>query len=396
MSEIKEIINDILESKVSKETKSSLIENLGDVKKELKEIQIESEYNRIMSKPLMTGYDIINFPSEPNDYLIENFLWKGSIGMVIGAEKACKSIFTSQKAMAMTTGKDFLGCFDVARPLKVLYVQAEGDMGETKERFISATSKGGLVWEPNNWRHFYPPALCLDIDGEIDRYGKYPDGTYNDFVQRIEEDGFEPDVIIIDPLYMAMDGDLIDNKASRHFCRNIRKLKERFGCAVIVVHHEHRAKTDKNNLKIEEGDNAIFGSSMWKNFASHVLRISITNERGNPISSEKEEEQPFKFRKVSCATQRNGNVVKKIMLRLCEKPLMFHVVDAKPSGTTERNVLNYLETHGPVCAYDVSKGAGMNTNTVSSSFRRLAEKGLIKQHSKDGHKVLYELVRKEI
>ena len=344
--------------------------------------QIEDNlYNTIMNKPLMTGWDILSFPSEPNDYLIENFLWRGSIGFVIGQEKACKSIFTTQKGMAMTCGEPFLQAFDVAKPLKVLYIQAEGDMGETKDRFISATREGGIKWNPDNWRHFAPAALALDTDL-----------GYDELVERIHNDGFKPDVIIIDPLYMAMEGDLIDNKAVRHFCRNIRRLKNEFECAIIVVHHEKRPLYDKAHKKIDQGDNSIFGSSMLKNFASHVLRISITNKRGNDIAPEKEENEPIKYRKVACATQRNGNVIKKVMLKLVEEPLQLEVVDCGADGNTAEMVLNAIKFKGSASATDVVATSSMGETTVRKCFSRLKKDGKIVVDRKEGKYVYYKVV----
>lgn len=380
-SNIKQIVQEILDSKLSYDTSAVLIENLGEgVEEVLQDIKLDTEFDRIMKKPLMTGWDIINFPSEPNDYLIENFLWRNSISIICGQEKACKSIITSQKGMAMTCGEPFLGCFDVIQPLKVLYIQAEGSVSETKERFVSATKAKGLKWNPDNWRHYSPAFLCLDT----------PEG-YNDVVSRINADGFRPDVIIIDPLYTSVTPgkSLNSDELIRPFCGNLRRLQNKYKCAIIIVHHEHRPKLDKFNNKLEEGDNAIFGSSMLKNFASHVLRISIVNERGNPIAPEKEENSDVKYRKLACATQRNGNVVKKVMLRLVEDPLMLEIMDSKPSSSTEESVLKCIENHDKICALDVSEITGINNNTVLSTFRKLVEKKLIKKCGKHGHKVLY-------
>ena len=380
---IKEVIQMILDSKVSLDTQTTLIENLGEnneVTSLLKEIQMDTEFDRIMKKPLMSGWDIINFPSEPNDYLIENFLWRNSISIICGQEKACKSIITSQKCMAMTCGEPFLGCFDVIKPLKVLYIQAEGSMSETKERFISATKANGIKWNPDNWRHYSPAFLCLDT----------PEG-YNDIVGRIESDGYKPDVIVIDPLYTSVTPgkSLNSDELIRPFYGNLRRLQNKYKCAVVIVHHEHRPKLDKFNNKLEEGDNAIFGSSMLKNFASHVLRISIVNERGNPIAPEKEENSKYKFRKLACATQRNGNVVKKVMLKLVEEPLMLEIMDSKPTNSTEESVLACVTNKGKIAAVDVSEITGINHNTVQSTFRRLVAKKLIKKVDKEGHKVFY-------
>ena len=90
--------------------------------REIKEEQNRLLYEQIVSKFIMTGQDILNLPHEPNDYLIENFLWKDDVAFVVGREKACKSIFTTQEAMSMTCRESFLQSFEVAKKLRVLYV----------------------------------------------------------------------------------------------------------------------------------------------------------------------------------------------------------------------------------------------------------------------------------
>ncbi len=383
--DIKDIINDVINCRtLSVETKAGMLKGLD---KEVNEVKTESIYKAIMSKPLMTGNDILDLPTEPNDYLIQKLLWRGNICFLVGAEKACKSIFTFQQAMAMTMGDYFLDTFDVARPLKVLYAQAEGDMNETKDRILRATDKFGVKWNPDNWRHFFPPALSLDTEQ-----------GYVDLRDRIRADEFRPDVIVIDPLYMAMEGDLVDNKAARDFCRNIRRLKEEFGCAFIIVHHEHRPKLDKFKHKIEEGDNAIFGSAMWKNFASHVIRISIVNERGNPIAAEKDEEAEVKYRKLACATQRSGNIVSKLILELSQEPLMLKIKDQRTNSTAENNVLQCVREKGPIAACQVATILSMPDNTVYSCFSKLYKDKKLIERAGDGKrgKVLYKAIKKDL
>ena len=339
-------------------------------------------YNRLLSKPLLTGNDLLALPCEPNDYLVENFLWRDDVAFIIGKEKACKSIFTTQEAMAMTNGKVFLGMFDVVKELKVLYVQAEGSIGETKDRIKSSLKHERIEWKADNWRHYYPSALSLDTEE-----------GYVEFKKRIVESEFLPDVIILDPLYMSVDGDLIDNKSMRRFFRNIRRLKEDYRCSFIIVHHERRPKTDTFGHKVYEGDNAIFGSSMFKNFASHVLRISITNEKGHEIFEDKEG-QPI-YRKVVCSTQRSGNVNKRVLLQLFEKPLVFEMCEAKCTAPSEKNVLNYLRSNKPASIKQLEDNLGIISGTIRSALGRLKEKGLAKTSHKDedGKTVFWEAIK---
>ena len=361
-----------------------------------KEQQDEALYNAIMAKPLMTGHDVLNFPAEPNDYLVEKMLWKNSVSMFIGPEKSCKSIFTSQKGIAMTYGDNFLG-YDVVKPLNVFYIQCESDMAETKQRFTRFTKKGGVKWNPDKWRHYNPPAVCLDIDGKLldSDTGEeiYAQGSYNDICWRIDKDGFNPDVIIIDPLYMAMEGSIVDEYAVRKFIRNVRRLKDRFKCAIIVVHHEKKPTLDKNGNAFEQGDNSIFGSSMLKNFASHVLQISIIDEHKRKMSAAKEKDSSIKYRKVSCATQRSGNVVKDIYLELSQNPLLFKTMDTCSSSSSKALVLKAIKFRGQASAVDIINDSSMGESTIRKCFGTLKAEGLIKvAGSGENGSVLYEVI----
>ena len=381
-SQVRDLLEDILRSDLKIETKSSLIENIEEkdlAVEELSRIRNEVLYNKILSKPLISGNDLMRLPSEPNDYLIEKFLWKGSILILVGQEKACKSIVTSQMCMAMTCGEQFLGCFDVARQLKVLYIQAEGSVAETKERLIKATKDAGLKWNPDNWRHYSPSFLCMDTEE-----------GFKDVERRLDQDGFVPDVIVYDPLYTLVTPgkSLNDDNLIRPFCGNVRRLNDKYKCASIIVHHEHRPKLDKFNNKLEEGDNAIYGSSMLKNFASHVIRVSITNDRGNPVAAEKEDVEN-KYRKLTCSTQRSGNVLDKIVLRLNQNPLMFEVMTPKPTGSTRTIILECIKNKGKIAPCELATETGFAESTVRNCIGDLKREKKIKIHSKESHKVYY-------
>lgn len=336
-------------------------------------LEMEDRYREIMEKPLLDGNDLINLPFETNDYLIENLLWKNDTVFILAQEKAGKSIFSFQMALSLTCGEPFLEMFDVARPMKVLYVQAEGSLSETQDRIRRSIKK--LNWNPDLWRHYYPPALSLDTDE-----------GYNDFVDVIRAGEFQPDIIFLDPLYMAMEGDLSDNKAARKFCRNIRRLKETFDCAVLVNHHEHRPKLNQMGNRIEEGDGSIMGSFVWKAFASHVLRMKIVKEKGVDI-------EKSKVRKVTCGTQRSGNVTDDIEIRIVDanNDLFFELNDGKATKTTDDSVYAFIKHNGTGCVNDIVKVTGINKGTAQNSITRLRREKKIVVHCKEGNRIIYKL-----
>lgn len=345
-------------------TLSDIIDS-DNIKKKKKEEAERIKYQEIMSKPLMTGQDILDLPYEPNDYIIENFLWRNDVAFIIAKEKSGKSVFSSQMAQAITAGKPFLNAFDVARPLNVLYIQAEGTMEETQNRIKKSVKK--IEWNPNRWRHYFPAALSLDTKE-----------GYEELVDRIRKDNFKPDIIFIDPLYMGMEGDLSDNKSARAFIRHCRELMKEFETSIVVVHHEHRPKKNIHGTYIEEGDEAIMGSFAWKAFASHTLKIDRNLKTG--------------MNKVTCERSRNGNVIKELMIAYDEESGTFYMEESVENSGAETAVLNYLRTCGPKSACKLKSETGMTEGRVRTSYRKLKEKGLIEIKSKDGGEVIYGIV----
>lgn len=262
----------------------------------------EIMYEKLKAKPILTGIELMSLPEEPDNYIIEKLIWKRDIVILLASEKAGKSILGMQMACALTKGGYFLGDFEVPEPLKVLYVQAEGSREETQTRLRMMTKSDHSGWCPENFFHMYPPSIALDTEE-----------GYNSFLDSIHKTGFNPDVIFIDPLYMAMRGDLIDNKAARLFCLNIRNIKEQFDCTIIINHHKRRPQREKNGGYVDRGDDEVMGSFVWKAFASHIF--TLTNNKDN-------------LRHLTCTTQRSGNVVKGITMKLVEPdPLHFVMID---------------------------------------------------------------------
>lgn len=335
--------------------------------KEKVDMAKDALYKEILAKPMMTGRDILRLPCDPNDYLVENLLWRDDVALVLAREKVGKSFFSSQMCYAMTVGKPFLGQFDVVKPLKVLYIQAEGSMSGTKERIENTMEAGEMDWNPDNWRHMFVARINLDTD---EGYMCIENALNSEI-------DFIPDVVVIDPLYTAMTGDLSDNKSVRAFIGNVRRMMARLHCAVILVHHEHRGKTDQQGKDINEGDNAIMGSFAFAAFVNHILRLTW-DKKGS-------------LRKMKCTTQRNDNVVKELEFDLVKPYGVFRIPNTKGNSSTDESILRNIKHAGSTCANDVAEQTGMGISTVRKSFMNLLAKGKIEKLPKKGRTVLYKV-----
>ena len=137
-----------------------------------------------------------------------------------------------------------------------------------------------------------------------------------------------PDIIFIDPIYFAFTGDLIDNRTVRQFMGNLRVLKENLDCALVLVHHTHNVRTNKEGNLIDEGDRAIFGSSFFRAWPDHILLFNFNQKSG--------------LRTLSCTTQRSGEILEKISLKLNQpNPLFFE--ESEAGLTNEEIVVELLK-----------------------------------------------------
>lgn len=78
--------------------------------------------------PVITMHELMN-----GDYSI-NFLCKGVLAegqpaIIGGPHKAFKTSLGLNLAVCLTTGKQFLGTFDVPEPVRVCYFSGEGGLG---------------------------------------------------------------------------------------------------------------------------------------------------------------------------------------------------------------------------------------------------------------------------
>jgi DNA-binding transcriptional ArsR family regulator len=335
--------------------------------------EVDKRYKELLLKPLLSGQDLLDLPYRPNDYLVENFIWRNDIAIMIAKEKVGKTIFSSQMAMSLTSGEPFLGAFDVARPLNILYMQCEGTLYQTQDNLRKAFKEGGIKWDKDKWRHLFCPAIALDTNQGFE------------YVRdRINASQFIPDIIFIDPLYMALSGSLNKDEPARAFCGNIRKLQELYSCSIIILHHEHRSKVDTFGGKIEEGDDAIHGSFVWKAFPSHVIRLTW-NKRTN-------------VREVTCSTSRNGKVVKNLKTVLRENPLMFEIQDTDTNRpkTVREAVLSALNTQQQVCTADMLVDGLYEAGTISNIFSSLKKQGFITESGREGRNIYYSLTKKPL
>lgn len=251
--------------------------------------------------------DLMGMSFKPKEPLIDGMINIGETVIVCGTPKAGKSIFLQSLAYALSSGEDkFLGSLHIAKPCRVCYVQLEGELADTHDRFKRIGL--GVKHNLDNMALFFSEPMKLD------------DLAYTLEVMAKIDAVMIPDVLIIDPLYMAFSGgSLSDDEVIRKVLANLRILKMHFQCTLIVAHHTHKLKRNEQGKEVAEGDDAMFGSQFLKAWPDHVLMLNYDVRNGT--------------RTLTCMTQRSGTVEKEIKLKLNEpSPLFFEEFEEFQSG----------------------------------------------------------------
>lgn len=224
--------------------------------------------------------------------LAEGFLYKHKVHMLYADPGAGKSTITQQLALELAAGKPVFKVLDVPHPMKVYYIQLEGDLAESIERMrlMSGFGTEGFV-EPNfdnlYWDRDHVGLNVID-QTQVTR-------LINDIMEIMPE----PDLIIIDPIYQAIVGDLSKPEVPMAYCRFSAFIRNIFNCAILHVHHTPKESADKNGDIIKR---QTFYGSQW--FAAHMNSMyyldAVNKKTGKTVLYNKK--------------QRNSNMLPEIQL----------------------------------------------------------------------------------
>lgn len=299
------------------------------------------------------GSQLLSLDLKPREWLVENIIRVKDSVILVGNEKSGKSLFLLQLIFALTSQHPFLDKYTVTRPCKITYVQLEGEINDTQDR-IKRMMKTHSIELENFLLRFLAPLELQDR------------GTTSNFATQLINlwQGAKPDIVIFDPIYFAFTGSLSDDMVVRKFIGNIRTLKERLDCAIILVHHTHKSKWDTNGKPIDEGDEALFGSKFLKAWADHILMFTYDAKQD--------------IRTLSCTTQRSGDIIKQCNLKLIEpNPLYFEITN-NLTGSKEFAVVDLLKDSGKKWTVDeMAENLNMSKETVYHSIKRPLSQNII-------------------
>ena len=198
-----------------------------------------------------------------------------------------KSILAQQLASCLVSGKRFLH-FDVPvnDDARVLYVAGEGDVDELQSR---GRRMGESLPVGENRLWYWP-------------YPNLPMNTAAGFRQLVVFAlDVRPLLVIFDPIYALMKGSMREDEDAGDFLRNMNRLQQVTGAAVMLTHHTHRPVRDDAGDVVEEGPESYFGSILWHAWARtmwamrrdgsdhHYVSMTCVKDRNRRSGFEREE-----------------------------------------------------------------------------------------------------------
>lgn len=166
--------------------------------------------------------------------LIGGVLRIGQKMIVTAGSKTGKSFLVMELAMAIATGRDWLG-FPCIKG-KVLYVNFEIQDASCGDRFLNILQAKGIETTENNlhiWNLRGQQILLKDLVEPL--------------VQLIKKEKYI--AVILDPIYKISGGDENSAKDVSALCNDLDAVARQGGCACIYVHHHSKgAQTGKNAM----------------------------------------------------------------------------------------------------------------------------------------------------
>lgn len=212
--------------------------------------------------PYKTGQDILAAlakPPEPKIPVVDELLYRKKVTMIAAGPGLGKSTLAIQLCLEATAALPVFKTFHVPKPCRVFYIGFETDWDE----FVFALHKlkDHLAFNAANFC-FDDELLGLDITEAIMPNDKV--------IARIK--GAKPDIIVVDPLYVAVSGDVADGAVASKAMKWMLMVAVKCNAAVLLLHHTHRERYAQNGKKINEDDDS-YGSRWIK--ANVVIQYNV-------------------------------------------------------------------------------------------------------------------------
>jgi archaellum biogenesis ATPase FlaH len=197
------------------------------------------------------------------DWILDGLLAQGGFGMITGYPGTGKTQFSiALGAHLALSEKKFLKWDNVAGSKKVLFLSLE--MGAAPlNHFMGIIAKG------------YPDRNTLNRNFLVAPFGTpiYLDTQEGQvFFDQIMNDHM-PDVVVIDSLQKISSKELTDEQAVKNLIHYLAMLRNKYKCAMLMVHHNRKKPNDGQKKGVELSD--VYGSTYLTTDVDFAVSLKI-------------------------------------------------------------------------------------------------------------------------
>ena len=244
-------------------------------KKDRQEIELKppvAEFSKVeLGKPKQASVTLnVECPGDWNDEDILNddptqtiikaaegvVLERGDLFAIIGKSKSHKSFMALQVALSVCAGKNLFNSFDCPNVGKVLILQTELKDSKFKRRILRMSEMLDIPRQSLNEN-----LRVVNARGVIFK----PEEITNDLIAQAK--GFS--LIVIDPIYLLLDGDENKTETIQKFVNWLRVIAEQTGAAVLIVHHDAKGQAGDRDI-VDRGS----GSGLLIRFMDTFMAVT--------------------------------------------------------------------------------------------------------------------------
>lgn len=252
--------------------------------------------------------------------LIEGFLYKKSAQMVFAPDGVGKSVVTIQACMQATVeNAKVFNHFHVPKAVRTLYFQNERSKDEALERLKFMKKK--TAFDSKNF------VLDVGLQGMNLQEPKHFAQALTHVSEVVHSTMQGVDLIVLDPLYPLVGGDLTSNADVSPITNFSRILQNIFDCSILMVHHTNRGTYDIGEGKRVGRD--MFGSVFLSAHCTGTYSLNVNDDESGSV--------------LDCKKSAQKNLEKKIKLVFDPESFLSYYADEERITKKDR-LYNFLDT----------------------------------------------------
>jgi hypothetical protein len=202
------------------------------------------------------------------DWMLAGIIERGANGFIAAEPKGAKSFCSADLVLALATGSSWLE-FAVPRPTRVGLVSREDNPSLTRWRLKALMA--GRSFSPVQLNYLeqnlyvntraQTSSLMLDNEREMD-----------ELIGAVKERKIE--FVLLDVFNVLHSADENDNTQMAAVLRRVRRIQDRTGAAIGIIHHYSKAEGQGRITQRLRGASAIAGFAEW------IIGLRLVNEDG--------------------------------------------------------------------------------------------------------------------